>query len=206
VFVHLGFFDEALEHADLALKLNPSNWQALNSRAQAFLWMGKNEEALPILVSIPGSVLAELVDANTAFALLRLGRAEEARAHLQRAAGKYPNGDPSGNLQAMQAMLLAESDAGRAQDLIQGLRQRKAANPSHHAAYFAGCALARMRRAREAVQWLREAAATGFPCYALFARDPDLDPIRSDPVFQAFLAELQKSSTVLRKTLFPDRP
>jgi tetratricopeptide (TPR) repeat protein len=190
VFVHLGFFDEALEHADLALKLNPSNWQALNSRAQAFLWMGKNEEALPILVSIPGSVLAELVDANTAFALLRLGRTEEARAHLQHAAGKYPNGDPSGNLQGVQAMLVAGSDADRAQDLIQ----------------VAGCALARMRRAREAVQWLREAAATGFPCYALFARDPDLDPIRSDPVFQAFLAELQKSSTVLRKTLFPDRP
>ena len=77
VFVHVGFFDEALQHAGLALTINPSNAQALNSRAQALLWMGKDEEALAIFQSMPGPVLPELVEANTAFALLRLGRREE---------------------------------------------------------------------------------------------------------------------------------
>jgi hypothetical protein len=61
-----------------------------------------------------------------------------------------------------------------------------------------------MRRAQEAVQYLREAAETGFPCYALFARDPNLDPIRQDPHFQAFLEEMQKHSVSLRKALFAD--
>ena len=202
VYVHVGFFEEALHHAATALAINPSNGQALNSRAQALLWMGKEEEALAILLNIPGPVLPELVEANTVFALLRLDRPEEARAYLQRAARKYPQ-DPNGNLQGVEAMVVADTDPGRAHELIEGIRQRKAANPSHHAAFFAACALARMRRAREAVEWLREAAATGFPCYALFAHDPDLALLRSDPLFRAFMAELQKTSASLRRTLFP---
>jgi tetratricopeptide (TPR) repeat protein len=203
VFVHVGFFEEALQHAGLALTINPSNAQALNSRAQALLWMGKDEEALAIFQGMPGPVLPELVEANTAFALLRLGRREEGLAYLRRALQKYPN-DLSGNLPAMEAMLLAPSDPMAAQRLIAGIGQRKTANPSHHAAYFAACASARLRHAPQAVQWLRDAAATGFPCYALFARDPNLDPIRSDPQFQAFMAELAKSSASLRRTLFPE--
>jgi len=100
---------------------------------------------------------------------------------------------------------LAESDPGRAEGLIDGVRQRKTANPSHHAAYFAACASARLRKAGEAVQWLKEAAASGFPCYSLFARDPNLDPIRSDAGFQAFMSEMQKQSASLGKALFPTK-
>jgi TolB-like protein/DNA-binding winged helix-turn-helix (wHTH) protein/Tfp pilus assembly protein PilF len=203
VYVHVGFFEEALQHAAVALAINPSNAQALNSRAQALLWMGKDEDALAILLSIPGPVLPELVEANTAFALLRLGRRDEAWVQLRRALRKYPN-DPSGALPGIEAMLLAESEPRKAQELIEKVAKRKAINPSHHAAYFAACAWARMRRAEEAVQWLREAAETGFPCYPLFARDANLDPIRQDPRFQAFLAEMQKRSGSLRKALFLD--
>ena len=71
--------------------------------------MGKDEEALAIFRSMPGPVLPELVEANTAFALLRLGRREEGSAYLRRALQKYPN-DLSGNLPAMEALLLAPSD------------------------------------------------------------------------------------------------
>ena len=105
----------------------------------------------------------------------------------------------------IEAMLLAESEPLQAQALIEKVAKRKAINPSHHGAYFAACAWARMRRAQEAVQYLREAAETGFPCYPLFARDANLDPIRQDPHFQAFLADMQKHSDALRKALFLDR-
>jgi len=50
-----------------------------------------------------------------------------------------------------------------------------------------------------------EAAETGFPCHELFARDPNLDPIRQDPSFREFMADLQKRTASLRKALFPDR-
>jgi tetratricopeptide (TPR) repeat protein len=201
VYVHVGFFEEALQHAAIALTINPSNAQALNSRAQALLWMGKDEEALTVLSSIPGPVLPELVEANIAFALLRLGKREDAWRELRRALDKYPN-DPSGALSGIEAMLLAESEPIKAQTLIEKVAKRKAVNPSHHAAYFAASAWAQMGRAEEAVQSLREAAETGFPCYALFARDPNLDPIRKDPRFQGFLADMQKQSASLRKALF----
>jgi hypothetical protein len=100
-------------------------------------------------------------------------------------------------------MLLAESEPGKARQLIESVARRKAVNPSHHAAYFAGAAWARMRNAPEAVHWLREAAATGFPCYPLFAHDANLDPIRQDPHFKAFLEDMRKQSVSLRKALFP---
>jgi len=201
VYVHVGFFEEALRHADIALAINPSNAQALNSRAQALLWMGKDEDALAVLLSIPGPVLPELVEANTAFALFRLGKRDDAWLHLRRAQRKYPN-DPSGALSGIEAMLLAESEPLKAQALIEKVAMRKAVNPSHHAAYFAGSAWARMGRAEQAVLSLREAAETGFPCYRLFARDTNLDPIRQDPRFQAFLADMQRQSDSLRKALF----
>jgi len=204
VFVHLGFFDEALEHAAIALTINPSNAQALNTRAQALLWMGDDEGALDILSGIPGPVLPELVEANIAFALLRLNRPEEAWVQLRKALSKYPD-DPSGNLRGVEAILSARSEPHNAEAFIQNVTKRTGVNPSHHAAYFAASALARMGRAEQAVSWLRDAAATGFPCYALFARDPNLDPIRNDPRFQAFLSELQKKTAALHKTLFQER-
>jgi tetratricopeptide (TPR) repeat protein len=201
VFVHTGFFEEALQHADIALAISPSDGQALNSRAQALLWMGKDEQALAIFRSVPATVLRELVEANTAFALLRLGRPDEAWSSLQMGLRKNPQ-DPDGTLRGLEAMLLAESQPGRGQALVESIRQRNAANPSHHAAYFAAGALARMRRAEEAVEWLREAATTGFPCYTLFARDPNLDPIRREPPFQTFMTEMQRYSASLHEALF----
>ena len=203
VLVHVGFFEEARQHADRALAANPSNSQALNTRAQALLWGGQVEEALAILLSIPGPVLPELVEANTVFALHALDRRGEAWSYLQKALQKYPN-DPAGTLRGIQALMLADSDPASAQVLIASVRQRKAANPSHHAAYFAASASARLRNATDTVQWLKEAATTGFPCYSLFARDPNLDAVRSDPIFRAFMADMQKQSTSLRQALFRD--
>ena len=203
VFVHLGFFEEAIQHADTALTLNPSNAQALNSRAQALLWMGKDEDALAILSRVPGPVLPELVDANIVFAMYRLDRRQDARSYLQRAKQKYST-DLGGTLTGVEAMLLADSDPVGAQKLIDGLSERKATNTSHHSAYFAAAASARMHRVDDAVQWLREASDTGFPCYSLFELDPTLTAIRREPQFQRFMDEMAKRSSALRKAIFPN--
>ena len=203
VFVHLGFFDEAIQHAETALALNPSNAQALNSRAQALLWMGKDEEALAILSRVPGPVLPELVDANIVFAMYRLERRQDAWSYLQRAKQKILT-DLGGTLTGVEAMLLADSNPVVAQKLIDALSQRKATNTSHHSAYFAAAASARMHRVDDAVQWLREASDTGFPCYSLFERDPTLTAIRREPQFERFMGEMAKRSSALRKALFPN--
>lgn len=196
VFIHLGFFEEALQHSAKALEINPSNGLAPFHRAEALLWMGKDEEGLAALSNVPGSTVPEHVEAHAAWALFRLGRREEALAHLRQASRDYPD-DVSG--------VLADSEPGTAEELIGRVEKRKAVGPYHHAAHFAACAYAQMGRADEAVRWLREAAETGFPCYPLFAHDASLDPIRQAPQFRAFLAGMQKQSEARRKLLFPGR-
>ena len=88
-------------------------------------------------------------------------------------------------------------------ELIASIGQRKTANPSHHAAYFAACASGASEAGIRGCSVAAGSRVDWVSCYSLFARDPNLDPIRSDPDFQGFMAELQKSSASLRRTLFP---
>lgn len=61
----------------------------------------------------------------------------------------------------------------------------------HHVAYSLGAAAAQLGHPNEAVNWLREAAETGFPCYPWLERDSLLDPIRAVPEFKTFAAGLR---------------
>jgi hypothetical protein len=59
----------------------------------------------------------------------------------------------------------------------------------HHSTYDAACIYALAGNSNEAVRWLKETAATGFPNYPLFERDPYLDRIRKAPEFVQFMAD-----------------
>jgi len=67
-------------------------------------------------------------------------------------------------------------------------RHLVAGEMAHHWMYNLACTEAQLGHAVQAVTWLRKAAASGFPNYLLFQRDPLLDPIRSDPGFRQLLA------------------
>jgi hypothetical protein len=67
----------------------------------------------------------------------------------------------------------------------------------HHIAYSLGATYAQLGDFAEARRWLADAARTGLPCYPWYARDPLLDPLRSDPEFQRFLSGLQNSWRML---------
>jgi hypothetical protein len=59
----------------------------------------------------------------------------------------------------------------------------------HHSTYDAACVFALAGKSAEAVKWLKETAATGFPNYPLFERDPYLNRIRENPDFVRFMAD-----------------
>jgi hypothetical protein len=61
----------------------------------------------------------------------------------------------------------------------------------HHTAYNIACAYSLMKKPEQAIKWLEMAAADGFPCYPLFARDSFFDPIRKDPAFDQFMTEMK---------------
>jgi serine/threonine protein kinase len=69
----------------------------------------------------------------------------------------------------------------------------------HHATYDIACVYALAGKTDEAVKWLKETAATGFPCYPLFARDPFLNRIRQSPAFVTFMNELKAKWEAYRK-------
>ena len=110
------------------------------------------------------------------------------------------------NDQSLKALLLARTgklDAARKQidqvrleaGNVQELSDR------HHTQYYVGAAHAVMGDTRQAVSWLKKASREGLPCYPLFERDPDLDSLRQDPEFSAFMAQLKAQVERFRATL-----
>ncbi|MDQ3175434.1 MAG: hypothetical protein M3Q91_17280, partial [Acidobacteriota bacterium] len=62
---------------------------------------------------------------------------------------------------------------------------------SHHYTYDLARIYALDGKSEEALKWLRKTVNEGFPCYPLFGRDSFLDPIRRDPAFTQFMAEMK---------------
>jgi hypothetical protein len=52
-----------------------------------------------------------------------------------------------------------------------------------------------------AIKWLQNAADDGFPCYPLFANDTNLDSLRNDLPFIAFMAKLKQQCDHYQATL-----
>jgi len=81
--------------------------------------------------------------------------------------------------------ILAREEIARAIELDRGHSHM------HHAMHNIGAAYSVLGEADEALEWLQHSAAEGFPCYPVFASDPDLAPLANDPRFQDFLARLK---------------
>ena len=83
-------------------------------------------------------------------------------------------------------------DAARAEaDIRSAIVKGRGFIHFHHTAYNIATVSALLGRPARAVYWLRRAAETGWPCYPYFARDPNLDRIRNDPAFVAFMYQLK---------------
>ncbi len=61
----------------------------------------------------------------------------------------------------------------------------------HHFTYDIARIYALDGKSEEALKWLRMTVKEGFPCYPLFGRGSFLDPIRRDPAFTQFMAEMK---------------
>ena len=201
VYGHVGLLDEALQELERAVAINPSNTLARFRIGEILLFQGKYEQALTALRNVPREVNPALVGHQIVLALFNLGRKEEASATLEQFLRDYPE-DNRGLLTSLQAMLAASAGQERqAEEKISlAVKRGKGFGHFHHTAYHIACAYALMNKPAQALKWLEEAAANGFPCYPLFARDTNLDNLRQDARFIAFLAN-RNSSGKLTKAL-----
>ena len=71
----------------------------------------------------------------------------------------------------------------------------------HNTQYNIGATYALLGDTRQAVSWLKKASREGLPCYPLFERDPNLDGLRQDPEFVAFMQQLKSQAEQFRSTL-----
>jgi len=120
---------------------------------------------------------------------LRKGRLDDAQKAID---ASLPRSPDDYDLLMQQALLLAlKGDFRGAEARVPGIIAKIQLNDQsrHHSTYDAACIFALAGKSGEAVKWLKETAATGFPNYPLFERDPYLDRIRKAPEFVKFMAD-----------------
>lgn len=187
VYIHIGLIDQGIEELNRAVALNPSNTPARARIGVALLYQGKCEQALAIFQSDLWEANQTLRGYQTGWSLFCLGRTDEAFATLDEYLKKYP-ADEGGLLSSMQAVLYAATGKPKlAEAKILQAQKGKDFVHFHHTAYNIASAYTLMRKPGPAIQWLQTAAAEGFPCYPLFARDPNLANLRDDARFIEFL-------------------
>jgi serine/threonine protein kinase/Flp pilus assembly protein TadD len=200
VYLHIGLLEEAMREAQAAVKLNPGNTLALYRTGVVNLHLRNYARAWEIFVKIPVEFNPVLVTYQNAWTLFYLGRKAEAQATTEEYLKKYPQ-DEGGLSASLQAILAA--DAGqprRAEEKIKNAFEHgKGYIHFHHTMYNVASAYALLNRPAEAVKWLQAAADEGLPCYPLFEKDPNLDKIRRDPGFVAFLAKQKQQWEAFHK-------
>jgi serine/threonine protein kinase len=193
VYCHIGAFNDASRESQQALSSNPANPLVQFRIAETLNFQRKHEEALAALRAIPKEANPALVANQTVWALFSLGRKEEASATLEQFVKVNPQ-DNRGLATGLQALLAASMGQERvAEEKIKlAVEKGKGFGHFHHTAYHIASAYALMNKNEEAIKWLEAAANDGFPCYPLFESDPNLNNLRQDPRFIAFMANQKK--------------
>jgi TolB-like protein len=190
VLDHVGLLEEGLKEFQTATAINSALAEAALYIGLTHMFGGKFQDALPFLRGGPFS------DSIQALDLWELGRKQEAWALIREMEKADPQ-DKDVWLASVHTFLLA--DAGEGQEAEKRIKEKilkqgeslKRYGHFHHVANFVADIYAQLNKPEQAVAWLEETAATGFPCYPFFERDHGLDPIRQDPRFVAFMQKLK---------------
>jgi serine/threonine protein kinase/tetratricopeptide (TPR) repeat protein len=129
--------------------------------------------------------------------LLAKGRLEEAQKRIEKS--ERTGDDPYlPNEKALLFALKGEFHAAEAQIRLV-LGEFPVKDPEyHHQTYDVACVYAMEGKSEEAVKWLNETAATGFPSYPLFQRDPYLNRIRQSQDFVQFITHQKELNEKFR--------
>jgi tetratricopeptide (TPR) repeat protein len=193
VYFHIGLLNQATSEIEKAVAINPGNNLARYRLGVIELYRGNDEKAYAIFNSTPLDRNPSLWAFQMATVLIRLQRTSEAKDLLERFLSNYPK-DEGGVGHSVLALLYAGAgDVERADSAIRRSTELgRGFGHFHHTAYNIASAHALLNRPDSAVAWLQVAADDGFPCYPYFARDSNLDKIRSDARFVALMGKLRK--------------
>ncbi len=187
LYGHVGLDDLAAQELRRALEINPTS-QSLQAligilsylRADPDEWLSAHPETNPRARPM------------APWYYMRKGLLEDAQKLIDERLANQPGYPGNYDLMMQQALLLGlKGNVHEAEARVPGILAKFQLNDEsrHHSTYDAACIYALAGKSDEAVKWLKETAASGFPNYPLFARDPYLDRIKRAPEFIQFMAE-----------------
>ena len=183
IYYHVGLLDEALQELRTNLDLDPTDPFPIYRIASAHRAQLKLDTALAEFERIPGEF------GDRALILYFLGRRTEALDVLAQAGTDH---DTSFIASVHAVIQAGNGRPAEARRQIQVAETGESLSHFHHAAYNIAGAYALMNEPAAAIHWLWRTANEGFPCYPFFAKDPMLDPLRRDPRFIQFMAEMKQ--------------
>ena len=202
IYLHIGMLDEGIAELQKTLAISPREDNALRRIAETRTYQGRYQDGLKILSQVDPDANPPYWHYQMALLLLHLGRRDSAFAVIRNYLRAHPD-DRGGVVTSARAVWFAlGGDAHRAeQDIRTAVQKGKGYIHFHHAGFHIALAYALLQRPDSAVQWLRQVAEGGFPCYPLFEREPFLDNVRTDPGFVAFMREQKVQWEQFRTTL-----
>jgi tetratricopeptide (TPR) repeat protein len=191
IYFHVGLLDAALSEFKRADDLMPGNEGIGFHLGMMDLFQGRYREAAATMEKNTKGFVPAFVEYNIAGALLYDGHAKEAKERIDAAKAQFD--DEGGIMTSMQALLFAASgDKPRAKEKIdEAIKIGEGFGHFHHTTYAIASAYALMNEPEPAMKWLTYTAGNGYPNLTWFERDPNLDNLRRDPRFTAFLQSLK---------------
>jgi hypothetical protein len=197
VLLHVGMLDESIHHFERALAISPQN-------AFAHLHLGLARYLAGDFAG--GREISRVAVEREAsqWGLYQLGLTEIQAGNLEGAAiaagmlaQQFPFSVLSHPLRGLVAALGGDGEeALRHVELT--IAHRKGFGHYHHAQYDVACIYGQLGRVREGLDWFRDAAQDGFPCYPFFDRDPLLAPLRRDPRYAELTSPLRHLGEEMR--------
>ena len=183
LYQHIGLEDLASRELRRALEIDPTSKANNDLILTTCTLAGKYDECFAADQKMhPG-------DNDDPWYFLGKGRLEDAEKAIDAMQARFPDSPALPDYKALLFALKGDFPAAEAQ-IPNILDKRPPNHPSrHHATYDIACIYALEGKSAEAVKWLKETAATGFPNYPLFERDAYLDRIRQTPEFVQFMAD-----------------
>jgi len=202
IYLHIGMLNKAQQEIEKALAINPGNTLARYRLGVIDMCRAKYAEAFQIFNSTPLEQNPELLAFYTSNALFRLGRNGEASALIDRYFTNYSK-DKGGMVTSVKAMMLAKTGKNsEAEATIQhAIEIGHGYAHFHHTSYNIASAYALMNEPEQAMKWLQVTADEGFPNYPLFEGDAQLDNLRKDRRFIAFMARQKQQWEQFSATL-----
>jgi len=184
LYGHVGLDDLAARELKRDLEINPTS-QSLRDltvilpylAGSADDWLSARRQVYPT------------ADRHIPWYFLRKGNLEEAQKALDQL---LPDNPGNKDLLMQKALLLAlrgdfRDAESRAAEILAA--EQRNDQQRHHRTYDAACIYGLAGHSSDAVKWLKETSASGFPDYPLFLHEPFLDRIRQTSEFIQFMSD-----------------